>query len=87
MGIAVVRAFKGSDHRIGPTTTEVLTCASANNNVLIPIYGIAEVRGPKSLHASVSGSTIYLTLVSGCSTGDRLQMVKIKKVFHRKKKK
>ena len=66
---------------IGPTETEVLPCVPARNNVLILIDGGAEVRGPKSLHASVSRRTILImpTLASGCSTGGFLQMVKISK--------
>ena len=41
----------------------------------------AEVRRPDALHASVSRTTIFImpTLASVCSTGGRLQMVKISK--------
>ena len=67
--------------RIGPTDTQVLPCAPARINVSIPSYQGAEVRRPESLHASVSRTTIFImpTLASVCSTGGRLQMVKISK--------
>ena len=67
--------------RIGPTESQVLPCAPARNNVLIPSYRGAEVRGAKILRASVSRTTLSImpTLASVCSTGGRLQMVKISK--------
>ena len=67
--------------RIGPTEAKALPCAPDHNNVLIPSYRGAEVRGPETLHASVSRTTIFImpTLASVCSTGGRLQMVKISK--------
>ena len=67
--------------RIGPTDAKALPCAPARNNVSIPSYWGAEVRGPETLHASVSRTTIFImpTLASVCSTGGRLQMVKISK--------
>ena len=51
------------------------------NNVSIPSYRVVEVRRPEALHASVSRTTIFImpTLASVCSTGGRLQMVKISK--------
>ena len=66
---------------IGPTEAQVLPCAPARNNVLIPSYGGAEVRGAEKLRASISRTTLFimLTLASVCSTGGRLQMVKISK--------
>ena len=66
---------------IGPTEAQVLPCAPARNNVLIPSYRGAEVRRPEALRASVSRTTIFImpTLASVCSTGGRLQMVKISK--------
>ena len=67
--------------RIGPTEAQVLTCAPARNNVSIPSYRGVEVRRPEALRASVSRTTIFImpTLASVCSTGGRLQMVKISK--------
>ena len=67
--------------RIGPTEAQVLPCAPARNNVSIPSYWGAEVRRPEALRASVSRTTIFImpTLASVCSTGGRLQMVKISK--------
>ena len=67
--------------RIGPSEAQYLPCAPARNNVLIPSYWGAEVRRPEALHASVSRTTIFImpTLASVCSTGGRLQMVKISK--------
>ena len=58
-----------------------MPCAPARNNVSIPSYQGAEVRGPEALRASVSRTTIFImpTLASVCSTGGRLQMVKISK--------
>ena len=51
------------------------------NNVSIPSYRGVEVRCPEALRASVSRTTIFImtTQVSVCSTGGRLQMVKISK--------
>ena len=67
--------------RIGPTEAQVLPCAPARNNVSIPSYQGVEVRRPKALRASVPRTTIFImpTLASVCSTGGRLQMVKISK--------
>ena len=67
--------------KIGPTEAHVLPCAPARNNVSIQSYRGAEVRLPEALRASVSRTTIFImpTLASICSTGDRLQMVKISK--------
>ena len=67
--------------RIGPTEAQVLPCAPARNNVSIPSYRGVEVRHPEDLRASVSRTTIFImpTLASVCSTGGRLQMVKISK--------
>ena len=67
--------------RIGPTEAHVLPCAPARNNVSIQSYRGAEYRLPEALHASVSRTTIFImpTLASVCSTGGRLQMVKISK--------
>ena len=65
--------------RIGPTEAHVLPCAPARNNVSIQSYLGVEVRLPEDLRASVSRTTIFImpTLVSVCSTGGRLQIVKI----------
>ena len=51
------------------------------NNVSIPSYRGVEVRRPEALRASVSRTTIFImpTRASVCSTGGRLQMVKISK--------
>ena len=67
--------------RIGPTEAQVLPCPPARNNVSIPSYRGAEDRGAKTLRASVSRTTLSImpTLASVCSTGGRLQMVKISK--------
>ena len=67
--------------RIGPTEAKALPFAPARNNVSITSYRGAEVRSPETLHASVSRTTIFImpTLASVCSTGGRLQMVKISK--------
>ena len=66
---------------IGPTEAQVLPCAPARNNVLIPSYRGAEDRGAEMLRASVLRTTLSImpTLASVCSTGGRLQMVKISK--------
>ena len=74
--------------RIGPTEAQVLPCAPARNNVSIPSYRGAEVRGAQLLRASVSRTTLFImpTLASVCSTGGRLQMVKISKRSIRKLK-
>ena len=45
---------------IGPTEAQVLPCAPARNNVLIPSYGGAEVRGAETLRASVSRTTLFI---------------------------
>ena len=67
--------------RIGPTEAQVLPCAPARNNVSIPSYRGVEVRRLEALRASVSRTTIFImpTRASVCSTGGRLQMVKISK--------
>ena len=67
--------------RIGPTEAQVLPCAPTRNNVSIPSYRGVEVRRPEALRASVSRTTIFImpTRASVCSTGGRLQMVKISK--------
>ena len=67
--------------RTGPTEAQVLPCAPARNNVSIPSYQGVEVRRPEALRASVSRTTIFImpTRASVCSTGGRLQMVKISK--------
>ena len=67
--------------QIGPTEAQVLACAPARNNVSILIYQGAEDRGAKTLRISVSRTTLFImpTLASVCSTGGRLQMVKISK--------
>ena len=67
--------------RIGPTEAQVLPCAPARNNVSIPSYRGVEVRRPETLRASVSRTTIFImpTRASVCSTGGRLQMVKMSK--------
>ena len=67
--------------RIGPTEAQVLPCAPARNNVSIPSYRGVEDRGNETLRASVSRTTLSImpTLASVCSTGGRLQMVKILK--------
>ena len=51
------------------------------NNVSIPSYRGVEFLRPEDLGASVSRTTIFImpTLASVCSTGGRLQMVKISK--------
>ena len=74
--------------RIGPTEAQVLQCARARNNVSIPSYRGAEVRGAQTLCASVSRTTLFImpTLASVCSTGGCLQMVKISKRSIRKLK-
>ena len=66
---------------IGPTEAQVLPCAPARNNVSIPSYRGAEDRSAETLLASVSRITLSImpTLASVCSTGERLQMVKISK--------
>ena len=58
-----------------------MPCATAHNNVSIPSYRGAEDRGAEMLRASVSQTTLFImpTLASVCSTGGRLQMVKISK--------
>ena len=58
-----------------------MPCAPARKNVSIQSYRGAEVRLPEVLRASVSRTTIFImpTLSSVCSTGGRLQMVKISK--------
>ena len=58
-----------------------MPCAPARNNVSIPSYRGAEVRGPENLHTSVLRTTIFImpTRASVCSTGGRLQMVKVSK--------
>ena len=73
---------------IGPTEAQVLPCAPARNNVMIPSYPGAEVCGAETLRASVSQTTLFImpTLASVCSTGGRLQMVKISKCSVRKLK-
>ena len=67
--------------QIGPTEAQVLPCAPARNNVSIPIYRGILVSRPEVIRASVSRTTIFImpTLASVCSTGGRLQMVKISK--------
>ena len=67
--------------RIGPTEAQVLPCSPARNNVLIPSYRGAEDRGAETLRATGSRTTLFImpTLASFCSTGGRLQMVKISK--------
>ena len=67
--------------RIGPTEAQVLPCAPARNNVSIPSYRGAEDQSAETLRASVSRTTLFdmSTLASVCSTGGRLQMVKISK--------
>ena len=58
-----------------------MPCAPARNNVSLQSYRGAEVRLPEALRASVSRTTIFImpTLALVCSTGGRLQMVKISK--------
>ena len=65
------------------------TPANVRNNVSIPSYRGVEVRRPEALRASVSQTTIFImpTWASVCSTGGRLQMVKISKAFRREIKK
>ena len=65
--------------RIGPTEAQVFP--SHPPAVSIPSYRGVEVRRPEALRASVSRTTIFImpTLASVCSTGGRLQMVKISK--------
>ena len=72
--------------RIGPTEAQVLPCAPARNNVSILSYRGAEVRSAQMFRASVSRTTLFImpTLASVCSTGGRLQMVKISKRSIRK---
>ena len=67
--------------RIGPTEAQVLPCAPARNNVSIPSYQGAEDRGAETIRASSSRTTLFImpTMASVCSTGGRLQMVKISK--------
>ena len=67
--------------RKGPTEAQVLPCAPARNNVSIPSYRGVEVRRPEAFCASVSRTTIFIMpkLALVCSTGGRLQMVKISK--------
>ena len=67
--------------RIGPTEAQELPCTPAHNNVSIPSYRGAEDRGTETLRASGSRTTLFImpTLASVCSTGGRLQMVKISK--------
>ena len=67
--------------RIETTEAQVLPCAPARNNVSIPSYRGVEVRRPEALRASVSRTTIFImpTRASVCSTGGRLQMLKISK--------
>ena len=74
--------------RKGPTEAQVLPCAPARNNVSIPSYRVVEVRCPEALCAFVPRTTIFImpTLASVCSTGGRLQMVKISKRSIRKLK-
>ena len=59
-----------------------MPCAPARNNVLILSYRGAEVHRPEALRASVSQTPIFImpTLALVCSTGGRLQMVKISKL-------
>ena len=67
--------------RIGPTEAHVLPCAPARNNVSIPSYRGVEVRGPEALRAS-SRELLFSSCPNWhqfCSTGGRLQMVKISK--------
>ena len=58
-----------------------MPCAPARNNVSIPSYRGMEVRRPEALRASDSQTTLFImpTRASVCSTGGRLQMVKISK--------
>ena len=58
-----------------------MPCAPARNNVSIPSYRGVLVSRPEVIRASVSRTTIFImpTLASVCSTGGRLQMVKISK--------
>ena len=72
--------------QIGPTEAQLLPCASACNNVSIPSYQGAEDRSAETLRAIVSRTTLSImpTLASVCSTGGRLQMVKISKRSVRK---
>ena len=74
--------------RIGPAEAQVLPCTPASNNVSIPSYQGAENRAAETLRASVSRTTFFImpTLASVCSTGGRLQMVKISKRSVRKLK-
>ena len=67
--------------RIGPTEAQVLPAVPARNNISILSYRGVEVRRPEALRASVSRTTIFImpTLASVCSTGGRLQMMKISK--------
>ena len=60
-----------------------MPCAPTRNNVSIPSYLGAEHPGAETLHASVSQTTLFVmpTRASVCSTGGRLQMVKISKRF------
>ena len=58
-----------------------MPCTPARNNVSIPSYRGAEDRGAETFRASGSRTTLFImpTLASVCSTGGRLQMVKISK--------
>ena len=58
-----------------------MPCAPARNNVSILSYPGAKDRGAEKLRATVSRNTLSImpTLASVCSTGGRLQMVKISK--------
>ena len=60
----------------------MLPCSSARNNVSIPSYQGAAVRGAETLRAYISRTTFFIvpTLASVCSIGGRLQMVKISKL-------
>ena len=67
--------------QIGWTEAQVLPCAPTRNNVSIPSYRGEEDHGAETLRASVQRTTLFImpTLLSVCSTGGRLQMVKISK--------
>ena len=75
--------------RIGPTEAQVLPCAPARNNVSIPSYRGAEVRGAQMLRASVSRTTLFImpTLASVCSTARPSTNGENFKAFHQKIKK
>ena len=86
MGIAVVRAFYGSDrfkilHADRANRGAGIAMRTRPHNVSIPSYRGVEVRRPEALRASVSRTTIFImpTRASVCSTGGRLQMVKFSK--------